>query len=134
MKLPIIVLLSAFILAGCLPGVTGSKTKFDPGTFVQGGIVSDFPNMPLYPGVEVIESYGDSVHFGASFVTSDKLDKVVNFYNTSLIQLGWDTVFVQNSDTNYSFNIKNALHEGEIIINTASDLKRTAITVSVQLR
>lgn len=135
MKVLLIFLLAIFV-SGCIPhlggGNGGVETK--PGEFVKGSVVRGFPSLPLYEKAKLIESYGDGLSFGASAVSEDELAKVVNFYNQSLGQLGWEFVVKQRSQTNFTFEIKNNKQQGWIIVNTAADLKTTAITVSVTPR
>lgn len=120
------------LLSGCIPSLGGGGRAPAAGEFVKGGIVKGFPgNIPLYKEAVVVESYGDKDSFGASFVTSDDLAKVVNYYNTALGTLGWNSELRQVSETNYLFDIKSGALGGVIIVNTASDGKKTAITVSV---
>ena len=104
------------------------------GQKVEGKVVEGFPALPLFPKSEVIESYGKDGKYGAAFISSGDLVKVVNFYNDSLPRSGWQVSLKQQSETNYFFEIKNDQLEGAIIINTAADGKKTAITISTAPR
>lgn len=122
-------------LSACVPKI-GTNVKAPPtGEFVKGAIVSGFPdNLPLSEGAEVVESYGSSEAFGALFVVDKDLVRVVNFYNDALPKLGWQSTLSKQSETNYQFGIKNDTYVGVVIVNTASDGEKTAITMSVELR
>ena len=65
------------------------------------------------------------------FLDSFDTVEVVNFYNDSLPKSGWDMVVNAKSQTNYVFEVKNTQNKGEIIVNTAADGKKTAITMAV---
>lgn len=125
-----IVLLVSLLLTGCLPKV-GTSGQEGSGEYIKGEVVGGFPPLPLYEGAQVVESYGYQGAFGATFMTGDDLGKVVNFYNDSLPKLGWDMVVNARSQTNYVFEVKNVQSSGEIIVNTAADGKKTAITMAV---
>ena len=130
-----LVLVSSVILAGCLPSIAGrGRSQGGEGQFVKGKVVEDFPNLPLYPKAKIIESYGSGGMYGASFVVDEKLERVVSFYNDSLRASGWDAQLKKQSETNYIFEIKNAPNSGQIIINTAANSQKTAITVSIEPR
>lgn len=132
----LIAIFTTFFLSGCLPSIAmpGGGKEIGVGEFSKEQIVKGFPSMPQYPKAKVLDSVNDNGVFGASFYTGDELAKVIQFYNESLPALGWESQLVQNSETNYFLNIKNADHEGIVIINTASDSTSTAITVSVEPR
>ena len=70
----------------------------------------------------------------ASFISDEKLSKVIKFYDESLKKLGWEVTLQKRSETNYVYNIKNASQQGSIIINTAEDGKKTAISIFVSPR
>lgn len=109
-------------------GGGGPKTE----EFAQGKVVKGFPtSMPLYKNAQIVESYGGSGGYGASFIANDNLAKVVNFYNQSLPALGWTVTPRQVSENNYTFEIKNEKDSGRVIVNTASDGKKTAISMSI---
>jgi hypothetical protein len=136
-KLILIVVLVSFslVLAGCLPSVSPPDGESKgSGEFVKGEIVKGFPPLPLAPGARVVESYGNGGSYGASLIADDDFEKVVKFYDESLKKLGWDSSQNRQSETNYVFNIKNATYKGLIIVNTAADLQKTAITLSVEPR
>lgn len=134
MKILLILLLSLFA-AGCIPRLGGGGQKAEkPGEFVKGRAVGGFPSVPLYPKAKVVESYGDGSSYGASAVSEADLIKVVNFYNESLGQLGWEFIANQKSQSNYQFEIKNNTQQGWLVVNTAADAKTTAITISVTPR
>ena len=90
--------------------------------------------MPRYPKSQLLESINDNNSYGASFVSEENIQKVVDFYSNSLLQTGWESTLVKKTETNYVFEIKNAAYSGEVIVNTASDGKSTAISVSVEPR
>lgn len=135
MKKLMLVLVISLILSGCLPGVKSKGGPKAEGEFAKGQIVRGFPNVPLFPEAKVIESYGSKEkNFGASFVVAEDLVKVVNFYGPALTQTGWQNTLKKNSDSNYNYEINNDEFRGGVIINTASDGRRTAISVSVEPR
>lgn len=123
-------------LSGCTLGVGlgGGTSAPAAGEFVKGGVVKGFPDLPLYKDAQVVESYGSANAFGATFIAKESIAKVVNFYNTALPQLGWQSNVSQTNTTNYVFDIKNETYTGSIIVNTAADNKSTAITMSVAVR
>lgn len=129
------VILFSAILSACVPNI-GTKTKAPTGgEFVKGDVVRGFPeNLPLPKNAQTVESYGATDAFGASFISSEPLAEVINFYNTSLVQLGWQSTLTQKSETNYVFTIKNDTHSGTVSVNVASDGKKTAITAEVAVR
>ena len=90
--------------------------------------------MPRYPESQLLESINDKNSFGASFIVDEDIAKVVDFYSSSLTATGWESTFVKKTETNYVFEIKNSGYSGEVIVNTASDGKSTAISVSVEPR
>lgn len=127
------------VLSGCIPsafigGSNSSAVEGKVGAFIKGKAVKGFPALPLYPKAKLLESYGANSSYGATAVSGDELSKVVDFYSQSLPQLGWDPKLVQNSETNYVFEIKNSKQQGVVIVNTAADGKQTAITISVAPR
>ncbi|OGD95109.1 hypothetical protein A3F02_02400 [Candidatus Curtissbacteria bacterium RIFCSPHIGHO2_12_FULL_38_9b] len=132
----LIVLTCLLFLTGCVPniGLGGREETILTEQFVEGKVVEGFPALPLFPKSEVIESYGKDGKYGAAFISSGDLVKVVNFYNDSLPRSGWQVSLKQQSETNYFFEIKNDQLEGAIIINTAADGKKTAITISTAPR
>ena len=117
-----------------MPSVGRKSDAGATGEFFEGKIVEGFPQLPLYPEVDILESYGFKGKYGAAFISEDKLSKVVNFYGNALKTLGWEATLKQISETNFQYDIKNAANEGKIIINTAADGETTAITVSVEPR
>lgn len=130
-----VVLALPLVLSGCIGGLgVGGGTSNPQGEFVQGGVVKGFPPVPIYPKAQVAETYGNGNVFGASLVSSDSLTKVLDFYNKNLAAGGWEANLAQTADTNYVFTIKNASYQGEVIVNTASDNKKTAITVNLNKR
>ncbi len=134
MRFFIFIALASLILSGCLPTIGNIKAPSEKGEFVKGEVVKGFPPLPLYPKAQVIETYGSKAGYGGSFVSQDALTKVVNFYGPALSQLGWQTTLRQKSQTSYVYEIKNNTYNGEVIINTASDGKQTAITMSTEPR
>lgn len=130
----ILIILIPTILAGCLPKVAQKGTAAEQsGEFIKGAIARNFPSIPAYPKMIIVESYGGEDNWGASFLASDNLDKVVKFYEKSLAQSGWDSNLRKRGQT-YVFEIKNEKTRGEVIVNKASDNKKTAITVWAQPR
>ncbi|MDP2632950.1 MAG: hypothetical protein Q8P25_04500 [Candidatus Curtissbacteria bacterium] len=129
--LVIVLAIMPFVLSACLPQLGGgSAPKTEE--FASGKVVKGFPDsIPLYKGSLIIESYGGTSGYGASFMSDDNLAKVVNFYNQALPQLGWTVNPKQASQTNYVYEIKNETNSGQVIVNTAADGKKTAITMSV---
>ena len=126
---------TAIALSGCVPKLSGGGGGPKTEEFVSGKVVRGFPaSVPLYKNSQVVESYGGGSGWGASFITDDSLAKVVNFYNQSLSRLGWTVAPRQVDDTNYVFEIKNEKNIGKIIVNTAADGKKTAITMSIDQR
>lgn len=131
----ILIVVASVLITGCLPNV-GDNTKLPKpeGEFKKGVMVSGFPPLPGYPKAKIIESYGSSQSFGASFVTDDNLVKVFDFYNVSFAPLGWTATAHKKSDTNIVFDVKNDKYAGQVIINTAIDGKTTAITIAVSVK
>lgn len=121
------------VLAACLPSIGSSDKSEGSPSYVQGRVVSNFPQIPIFEGASVVESYGYKVAFGASFISPDSLKEVGEFYNRSLGKAGWETK-VETNQTGYIYEIKNDKYQGEIIINTAADGKDTAITIAVSQR
>ena len=121
-------------LSGCLPTFSGGEaTKTEE--FSSGRIVRGFPpDIPLYKNAQIVESYGGVGGYGASFIAGDNFAKVVNFYNQSLSVSGWTVSSRQVSETNYVFGIKNEKNAGQVIVNTAADGKKTAISMSISKR
>ncbi len=124
-----------FVLSACIPTLTTNGGGVKSEEFVKGKIAKGFPqSLPLYKNAQIIESYGGVSGYGTSFVTDDNLSKVVNFYNQALPKLGWTVNGRQGSETNFVFEIKNDKNQGQVIVNTAADGKKTAITMSVSER
>ena len=130
----LVLLLVPLVLTACLPKIGSSTAPVSSNEFVKGSIVKGFSSVPLIPKAQVLESYGNKGNFGASFISDEKLSKVIKFYDESLKKLGWDGTLQKRSETNYVYNIKNASQEGSIIVNTAADGKKTAITIFVSPR
>ncbi|MBI2327871.1 hypothetical protein HYU92_06145 [Candidatus Curtissbacteria bacterium] len=133
-KIFVLVSFSTLTLAGCVPMISSGVRPLGAQEFLKGQVVPGFPQLPLYEGAKVIESYGYKGSYGASFVTNSELAKVVKFYNDSLPQLGWETSVKELAPDNYVFEIKNEENIGSVIVNTASDNQKTAITMSVSGR
>jgi hypothetical protein len=133
-----LIITMSLILSGCLPkaflSTSSSGAVGQAGVFIQGKAVKGFPALPLYPKAKLLESYGANSTYGASAISGDGLSKIVDFYNKSLPPLGWELQLVQNSQTNFVFDIKNSSQQGVVIVNTAADGKKTAITISVASR
>ncbi|OGD83242.1 hypothetical protein A2165_00730 [Candidatus Curtissbacteria bacterium RBG_13_40_7] len=125
----ILILAISIILSACVPSIGGGGGVSSSDEYMKGRIVKGFPGLPAYPKAEVIESYGNEGSYGASFMSSDDLAKVVKFYNDSIPQIGWEMQAKKQSETNFSFDVKNAQYQGSVIVNTAADGKKTAITI-----
>lgn len=130
----IVLFLISIALSGCLHSASQKSGQKNTGEFVKGAVVAGFPNLPLYPGAKVIETFQQDKKYGGSFVVKDDLAKVVNFYAKSLPTSGWQANLAQNSATNYVFDISTATQVGQIIVNTAADGKQTAITMAIEPR
>ena len=130
----IIVLAFSFFATGCLPRLASEDGVTSLSEFIKGKAVSGFPNVPRYPKSQLLESINDNNSFGVSFISEDNIQKVVDFYTSSLPQTGWESTFVKKTETNYVFEIRNATYSGEVIVNTASDGKSTAIAVFIEPR
>jgi len=130
----IIVLLFSFFASGCLPKFTSDEGVQSQSEFIKGKAVSGFPNLPRYPKSQLLESINDNNSFGVSFISEEDIQKVVDFYSSSLPQTGWESTFFKKTETNNVFEVKNADFSGEIIISTASDNQSTAISVFVEPR
>lgn len=132
LRIVVLIVLPLF-LSGCigfgLGGGNGSGGDSD--LYEKGAVAKGFPNVPLFPKSQIVESYANDGSYGASFVTSEGLSKVVGFYSENLPKVGWENQLVQNSDTNFTFNIKSDTHVGTVIVNKSADPKKTAITMSL---
>ncbi len=124
----------SMVLSGCSLSLGKSEEVGTGGEFLKGKVVAGFPAVPAYPKSNALESYGFSNYWGVSSISGDSLDKVVKFYSTSLKPAGWDYSVRQVSQTNIVFDIKNNTSGGSVIINTAADGNKTAITVSIEPR
>ncbi|MCR4324289.1 MAG: hypothetical protein NUV69_01230 [Candidatus Curtissbacteria bacterium] len=130
----IVFIISPLVLSGCLPKIGGGEKKAEADQFVQGSVVPSFPQtVPLYKDAKTVESFESMDSWGASFVTEEDLNKVVEFYGTSLPALGWEADLKKNASY-FTYNIKNEQYVGTIVINKASDGKRTAILASLTTR
>ena len=125
----IVFLFISIVLSGCLPSVSKKTGKENAGEFVKGAVVEGFPNMPLYQGAKIIETYGQDKKYGGSFIVKDSPEKVVNFYVKSLPVGGWQSSLAQKAGSNYVFSVNNPGFSGQIIVNRAADGKQTAITI-----
>ena len=132
-KLGTILTICSIFLTGCLPDLGGGGAAPPADEYLKGEIIKGFPALPSYENAKVIESYAKGGNYGATLVTNDELAKVVNFYQDALEKLGWDAT-VSGSGNNFVFDIKNADKIGYVIINTASDNRRTVITIGVSPR
>lgn len=122
-------------LSGCMGGFIGGSTEgSNTNEYVKGAVVKGFPALPLYPEAKAVESYGFGRKYGAAFISDDGLDKVVEFYNLSLGQLGWESSVIRTSATYYEFSIKNNENQGVVLVNPAADAQKTAITIAVEPR
>jgi len=127
------ILVVPLVLSACVPTVPSDK-PVNSQEFLKGAVVKGFPQTPLVKGAQVLESYSNEGNFGAAFISDESLSEVVNFYSDSLKQLGWEATLKKRSDTNYIFEIKNATQKGSVIVNTAADGKKTAISIFVSPR
>lgn len=129
-------LVFSLVLSGCIGGfLQGSGGAESKGfEFVKGQVVKGFPPVPQYPKSQLIESFGYDNKFGVSYITGDNIPKVLKFYAGGLSQLGWDMVLKKRSETKYVYEVKNAKYGGTVIINTAGDGKKTAITIALAPR
>ena len=118
------------LLSGCMP-TAGESDSTGSQVYVKNGVVKGFVPMPLYPKAQPVESYNFNSNMGASFISGDSLAKVVNFYSKGLTQIGWEQNLYKQSDSSYIFQIKGVKYQGEVVVNTASDGKKTAISVFV---
>lgn len=135
MKRFIVLLSLSFILSGCIGGLGSTGPgRTDKLLYSQGRAVEGFPNVPGYKNSQALESIGYKDKYGLSLISKDKLEKVIGFYGKALGQLGWEAQLRKRSATNYAYEIKNEKQKGEIIINTASDGKKTAISVFIEER
>lgn len=132
----VLIVLLSLTLSACLPQFNSGTDKNAgvQGQFLKAKAPKGFPSLPLYPKSKILESYGLSPKFGASAISGDSLSKVVDFYNTSLVTLGWEFKLRQVDTTRYIFDVKNQTQQGTVIVNTAADGKMTAITLSVGAR
>ena len=128
----LVILILPFILGGCVPNVAVKDKEKTTTDYLKGEVVKGFPNVPVYPKSQVVESYGKDGKYGAILVSDEKLAKVVKFFSDSLKTLGWESRLNQRSATNYIFEITNATNKGEIIVNTAADGAKTAITIAIE--
>lgn len=133
-KFFLILIFFSFALAGCIPKVAKDNSAKGTGEFVKGQVVAGFPNLPLYEGAEVVQTFGQAGSFGGSFMVDEDLIKVVDFYSKYLPAAGWEASLRQASATNFVFDVKNAANIGTVIVNTASDGKQTAITMALEPR
>ena len=130
----IIVLAFSFFATGCIPKLGSDGTVVSQSEFIKAKAVSGFPNIPRYPKSQLLESINDNNSYGASFISEENIQKVVDFYSSSLAATGWESTLVKKAQTNYVFEIKNAAYSGEVIVNTASDCKNSAIAVFMEPR
>lgn len=133
-KLIFLLVAVPLFLAACLPRIGGGGQETVKEEYLKGKVVSGFPNVPLYPKSQVIESYGNKNSYGASFFVDEDLKKVLDFYRSSLASTGWEASEVKKAADNYVFEVKNKDYRGQVIVNAASDGKQTAITISVASR
>lgn len=128
------IMVISMLLSGCSPNLGQSEDVGTAGEFLKGKVVSGFPAVPAYPKSNILESYGSGNNWGVSSISSDGLDKVIKFYGDSLKASGWDYTVRKVNEANFVFDIKNAKNQGSVIINTAADGRKTAITVSIESR
>ena len=121
-------------LSSCALSLKSSDEAGTGGEFLKGKVVAGFPAIPAYPKSSVLESYGFKDYWGLSSISDDSLEEVIKSYSASLKTAGWDYTVRQVSETHVVFDVKNAQSQGVVIVNTAADSKKTAITVSIEPR
>lgn len=132
--LGVLVLTASVILSGCVPSVGPSTSqKGDKYVFVKGAVASGFPQIPIYPKAQIIESYSTDTSFGALVYSTDTLDEVVEFYRQAFVQNGWENNLARQGEDNFLFEFKSPEHRGDIIINNTTN-KSTAITITATKR
>ena len=129
-----LILTVPFVLSACVPAITPSNKSVNSKEFLKEAVVKGFPQVPLIEGAKVLEAYGNKGNYGAAFISDESLSAVIKFYDESFKQLGWEANLKKRSETNYIFEIKNATQKGSVIVNTAADGKKTAITIFVSPR
>jgi hypothetical protein len=134
MKRLLLVFVLAAALGGCMPGIGGTTNSAKGTDYLKGGAVSGFPNLPFYQKAKVLETYGSGAGYGGSAITDDDISKVVEFYNKNLGTAGWEFNLRQKEANDFVFNVNNSQYQGVVIVNVASDGKKTAITLSVSKR
>lgn len=130
----LLVIVLSVALGGCIPKFGVGQNTPNGTDYVKGAAVNGFPNLPFYQKAKVIESFGSGDGYGASAITSDNISKVIEFYDKNLGPSGWEYNLKQKGTNNYEYDVKNSQYEGMIIVNIASDGKKTAITLSVSKR
>lgn len=92
---------------------------------IPDGFPKDFP---IYPG-STIEASQVGQGFWLTLSTTDSIDKVASFYNTSLKASGWKTIEGStNNDTTQNMAISNDKLEGYVNITT-KNAKTTIIII-----
>lgn len=134
MKRFLLVFVLSLALGGCFPNIGGNANLPKGTDYLKGGAVSGFPNLPFYEKAKVIETYGSGVGYGGSAITDDEISKVVEFYNKNLSIAGWEFNLRQKETNYFVFDVRNSQYQGLVIVNVASDGKKTAITLSVSNR
>lgn len=134
LKLLFLIVFLPLTLSGCLPTATSGEKKLQGSEFLKGAVVKGFPPVPFYPKVQVIESYSSGTSYGVSAVSSDELEKVLDFYKDAFANIGWENSLVRQTANNYLFEFKNEKNKGSVVVNLASDNKNVAITVVVESR
>lgn len=131
----LIVIFFSLILTGCRLNTNLSGVeKIEKNTFLKGAVVPSFPPVPIYPKAQIIESYSTEENYGASAISDDDLDKVVEFYRQTFVQLSWENSLIRQSANNYLFEFRSQEYRGTVTVNTAADNKKTAISVVVSQR
>lgn len=127
--------LMSIVLSACFHTIGTSGTAGEKGEFAKGRLVEGFgPNVPLYKEAVPVETYASEDAFGGSFMSEDSFSKVFQYYQETLLKLGWETEVSSQSDTNYVFDIKNQEYRGSVIVNVAANSQKTAITIAVAKR
>lgn len=132
----LLVIFMSFVLSGCIPSIVQNPggVAADKSEFTKGGVPNDFPKLPFYPDAKVIEGYSSALGSGASAISDDNLEKVADFYNKNLSVAGWEFNVIHKEALSYVFEVKDSQYNGVVIVNTAADGKKTAITFSVAKR
>lgn len=130
-----VAVIASLVLSGCR-GIPNIKVEQqgEENVFIKGAVMKKFPPVPIYPESQVIESYATGVNYGASAVIDEDLEKVIDYYQKSFNQLGWESSLIRQTENNYVFDFRSQEYRGSVTVNTAADNKKTAISVVVSPR